>query len=77
VPAVSDKELGPEFALKIAYLIRERRSGNVKSLCRPTEMQLLGDRYEVSELPELHEIDVNARSQSRHWPFVIAGGYHT
>jgi hypothetical protein len=60
VPAVSDKELAPELALKIAYLIRERRSGNVKSLCRPTEMQLLGDGYEVSELPKLHAIDASA-----------------
>ena len=54
MPAVSDKELGPELALKIAYLIGERRSGNVKSLSRPTEMQLLGDGDEVGELPKLH-----------------------
>lgn len=60
MPAVSDKELGPELALEIAYLIGERRPGNVKPLSRPTEMQLLGDSYEVGELPELHEVDVNA-----------------
>lgn len=60
MPAVSDKELGPELALKIAYLIGERRSGNVESLSCSTEMQLLGDGYEVRELSELHEIDVNA-----------------
>jgi hypothetical protein len=54
MPPVSDEELGPELALKTAYLIRERGPGNVQSLCRATEMQLLGDGYEVGELPELH-----------------------
>jgi hypothetical protein len=29
MPAVSHEELGPELALKTAYLIGERRSGNV------------------------------------------------
>ena len=60
MPTVSDKELGPELALKIANLIGERRSGNVKSLSRPTEMQLFGHGYEVGQLAELHKIDVNA-----------------
>ena len=60
MPAVSDQKLSPEFALKTAYLIRQRGPGNVQSLCGPTEMQLLGDGYEVGELPELHVIDANA-----------------
>ena len=32
----------------------------MKPLSRPTEMQLLGDGYEVGQLPELHAIDGKA-----------------
>jgi hypothetical protein len=59
VPAVSDEELGPKLTLKSTDLIGERGTGNVKLLCCPTEVQFLGHGYEVSELPELHAIDVS------------------
>ena len=54
MPAISDKELSPELTLESTDLIGERGTSNVKPLCRPSEMQLLGDGDEVGELPELH-----------------------
>jgi hypothetical protein len=55
--AVADQELSPEFAFEIADLLRERRTGKVKSLRGSTEMQLFGDCNEVRQLPELHLFD--------------------
>ncbi len=60
VPAVADEELSPELAFEIADLLRQRRSGEVKPLCRPTEVQLLSDSDEVGQLPELHPVDRRA-----------------
>ena len=52
VSAVADKELGPKLTFEIADLLRERRSRKVKPLCGPTEMQFLGNSYEVGQLPK-------------------------
>ena len=62
--AVADEELGPKLTFEIADLLRKRRSGDVKSLCRSTEMQFFSDGNEVDELPEFHVIDPTAASDS-------------
>ena len=62
VPAVADEELGSELSFEIADLVRERRSGDVESLCCTTEMQFFGYGNEVGELPEFHALDPSARA---------------
>ena len=52
--------LGSKLTFEIADLLRERRSGKVKPLCGPTEMQFLGNRHEVGQLPEFHAVDGTA-----------------
>ena len=58
--SVADEELGPKLTFEIADLLRERRSGKVKPLCGPTEMQFLGNGDEVGHLPEFHAVDGTA-----------------
>ena len=67
--AVADEELGPKLTFEIADLLRERRSSKVKALCRPTEMQFLGNGDKVGQLPEFHGVDSTAG--------VIGGAYHS
>ena len=55
--AVANEELGPKLTFEIADLLRKRRSGKVKPLCSPTEMEFLGNGDEVGQLPEFHAID--------------------
>src|SRR5206468_3830754 len=43
----------PELILELAYLSRDRGLGDVQSLRRPAEMQLLGDGDEISEMTKL------------------------
>jgi hypothetical protein len=57
VPAVADEELGPQFAFEIADLLRKRRPSGVTAFRGSTEMQFLGHRDEVVQLPEFHAID--------------------
>ena len=68
--AVADEKLGPKLTFEIADLLRERRSGKVKPLCRPTEMQFLGNGDEVGQLPEFHAVDGTLT-------WVIGGAYHS
>ncbi len=60
--AVADEKLSPELTFKVADLLRQRRSRNVKPLRSPTEMQFLGNRDEVAQLSEFHAID-----RTGHW----------
>src|ERR1700686_4040053 len=66
---VAHEELGPKLTFEIADLLRERRSSKVKPLCRPTEMQFLGNGDEVGQLSEFHAVDGRAA--------VIGGAYQS
>src|SRR4051812_20692142 len=48
------KQPHPELILELTYLSRDRGLGDVQSLRRPAEMQLLGDGDEISEMTKLH-----------------------
>jgi hypothetical protein len=54
VPAVANEQWDPDACLECLDLLRQRRSGNVQTLSRATEVQLLGDRHEVPQLAEFH-----------------------
>ena len=58
--AVADEELNPELTFEIADLLRERRSGEMKPLCGPPEMQFFGNGDEVGQLSKFHAIDRRA-----------------
>jgi catechol 2,3-dioxygenase-like lactoylglutathione lyase family enzyme len=60
VSAVANEELCPKLAFEIADLLRERRSGKVKPLCGPPEMQFFGNGDEVGQLSKFHAIDRRA-----------------
>jgi hypothetical protein len=49
-----DKQLNAEFALKRPDLRRQGRLGDMHPGCRPTEMELLGNRNEIADLAEFH-----------------------
>lgn len=61
MPAVADEKLSPELAFEVADLLRQRWSGDVEPLRGPGEMQFLGNRDEVAELPEFHAPDRTVR----------------
>jgi hypothetical protein len=61
VAAVAHEQSHPEGAFKGLDLLRERRRGDVETLGRTAEVQLLGDSDEVAQLAKLH----------RHEPYAV------
>lgn len=49
------QQADPEFALQLPDLLRQWRLGDVQPFGRPPEVQFLGDRPEVAEVPQLHD----------------------
>ena len=54
MPAVAHEQRRPDARLERLDLLRERRRGDVQSFRRAAEVQLLGDRDEVAQQPQLH-----------------------
>jgi hypothetical protein len=65
-PPVAHQELDSHVVLERPDLLAERRLGHVQALGGSTEVQLLGDRDEVTEVAKLHTRDDTPRiSQPR------------
>jgi hypothetical protein len=52
--AIADEQLGAQFPLQCDDLLRERRTRDVQPLRCPAVVQFLGDRHEVTQLPQFH-----------------------
>ena len=63
-PPVPLEQPHAEIALERLDLLRQRRPGDVQPGRGPAEVQLLGDRHEVPQLPKLHALIVVGRSLS-------------
>jgi len=54
VPAVANEQRAPDARLERLDLLRQRRRGDMQTLGRAPEVQLLGDRHEVTQLTQFH-----------------------
>ena len=62
---VPNEQVGSEFALERDDLLRQGRPGDMYPLGGASEMQLLGDGYEVAQLSQFHESSLNAATCGR------------
>ena len=54
VPAVANEQRAPDARLERLDLLRQRRRGDMQTLGRAPEVQLLGDGDEVTQLAQFH-----------------------
>jgi hypothetical protein len=52
------EQLHPELALELADLLAERRLRDAEPRGGAAEVQLLRDRHEVPQVPELHDVEI-------------------
>lgn len=54
LPARTGEQIQPETLLEHAQLLAQGRLGDVQAGCRPTEVQLIGQRHEILQQPRIN-----------------------